>query len=211
MKARTDRRKSQKRRTLFHFQLRAEQPQEEAYAIHIESGNALLIVHSENSLPTALTTLRQTNSRIFTGLSKIADKAASPDDVDKLCRTLANASSIGAKGRRYEPEAMAHLIDAKGISKVEAIQKFSHTVAGKTDIDFIGDGVYYQMKRSKNAFRSPKADKVQKWIEKAVEDGASKIRYVVPNKASDVPKSARKMINSYSKKMDIKIIEAPHK
>jgi hypothetical protein len=53
--------------------------------------------------------------------------------------------------------------------------------------------------------------KVQKWIEKAKADGASKIRYVVPDEANDVPKSARDVIRKYRNKMgfDIEIIEAP--
>lgn len=64
---------------------------------------------------------------------------------------------------------------------------------GCTDIDLIVDGVYYQVKRSKAAFKGG-ANAVTVWVSKIREfvkrqkiQGVIKIMYVTPHGIADVP------------------------
>jgi hypothetical protein len=130
----------------------------------------------------------------------------------KMIKAVSNAGD-GKFGFRYEIQAAAWLAKQPTVMSLDALSKFVNKLTdasgswlGKTDIDVIADGVYYQVKRSKAAFRNPKGavQAVRDWVAKAEAAGAAKIKYIVPN-AADVPGA----VKTYLDEFGIEIILVP--
>jgi len=86
---------------------------------------------------------------------------------------------------------------------VEFIERWVDNAAGKTDIDLIVNGVYYQVKRSGDAFKKG-ARGIVEWVDEARADGATIIRYVTPD-GSKIPGAALEQIGEMEIKWGVNI------
>ena len=141
------------------------------------------------------------------------DTEVAIDGFTRLAKTLKNTGT-GRYGFRYELEVATHLIREGATAPIFVSQKVLDEVTGllTTDIDVIFDGVYYQVKRSKSAFKKG-ARGVSDWVEKALADGATEIRYVTPA-ALTIPgprSAARRMLDEYIGSIGLAIDTVPFK
>jgi hypothetical protein len=89
------------------------------------------------------------------------------------------------RGNLYEIQAAAAIM-RNGGSEMKIFRELVQVEAGKTDIDFIIDGVYYQAKSGKVTMPQAKD-----WVKKAIEhakkagDNSPVIKYVMPQSAID--------------------------
>jgi hypothetical protein len=149
-----------------------------------------------------------TRADLLEDLAKVAS-APSVQGLDRLVTSLSWGSS-GRFGYRYELEVAAWLVREKGAQSLQFVQKQVWD-GGElvTDIDIIADGVYYQAKRSGDAFKGG-ARGIVEWVSGAVKDGGTETAYVTPRKAS-IPAEAAAQIERYSTKLRVpaRIVEIP--
>ncbi|MEM9657921.1 MAG: hypothetical protein AAF961_06120, partial [Planctomycetota bacterium] len=137
----------------------------------------------------------------------------------RLLSAVSNSSDIGRAGRLYELQAASELVRSGAVSNIEFVSKFSRTAEGRTDIDIIADGVYYQVKISKDAFRqggkiadAPK--KAQAWVAKARQDAIDSgildpvIKYIVPS-ADVVPDSVQAFFDNPLNPIEVLTLPLP--
>ncbi len=123
----------------------------------------------------------------------------------KLTKMMQSSNSA-VHGFRYELEIAAH--HRRAGASITFISNHIDTIVGKTDVDLIIEGVYYQAKSTSGAFRS--LDTTKAWVAKAMADmggsaSYSRIKYVVPS-AADVPDN----ILLWFRGVGIDIIPIPH-
>jgi hypothetical protein len=132
-----------------------------------------------------------TRADLLEDLAKVAS-APSVQGLDSLVTSLSWGGS-GRFGYRYELEVAAWLVREKGAQSLQFVQKQVWD-GGElvTDIDIIADNVYYQCKRSGDAFKRG-AEGITKWVVGAKRGGASRVVYVTPN-SDAIPRAARDQI-----------------
>ncbi|MCW0220623.1 MAG: hypothetical protein OJI67_20015 [Prosthecobacter sp.] len=156
-------------------------------------------------------------------LSDLGELAAMPaikglDDAVAMLKT----PTAQAKGFRYEVEGAAWLVrnDKEVVELTKRVSVVLETGANavKTDIDVVvregGSLVYYQFKRSSDAFRYGEAglQGAQAWVKKALKDlgpdaDYSKIKYAVPDEVG-VPPRIQEWFNSLDP--IIEVLRIPH-
>lgn len=129
-----------------------------------------------------------TQADILIDLGKVADA----EGFTRLANSLKN-TGITNKGFLYELQVAAHYAD-QGTNATTVVSKYvkATETLTSTDIDLIIDGVYYQVKRSANAFGYGKAglQKTKAWVAKAIADGAQTVKYVTQPRVMIPPKVA---------------------
>jgi len=111
---------------------------------------------------------------------------SSADRLDVMVRAVAGATFPNSiRGNLYEIQAAAAIM-RNGGKEMKIFREVVNVGAGKTDIDFIIDGVYYQAKSGPVTVRQ-----VEEWVKKvkqhakATGDNSPVIKYVMPQSAID--------------------------
>jgi hypothetical protein len=118
------------------------------------------------------------------------------DRLDMAVRGLASATVPNfIRGNLYEIQAAAALVRAGG-GEVKIFRELVQGAAGKTDIDFIINGVYYQAKSGPVTMSQVKA-----WVDKATKHGKAGgnadpvLKYVMPQSAIDAtPENVKRFL-----------------
>jgi len=127
---------------------------------------------------------------------------------DGLIASLGRNNPNGAKGFRYELEVAASF--KRGGQTVEELGK-KIPLAGKanpSDIDVLADGVAYNAKISRGAFKKPSAkalEKAENYVAAALEavgNDPSKVKYVVPDGVR-APSKVRRFLETFDPPIEI--------
>jgi hypothetical protein len=145
-----------------------------------------------------------TRADLLEDLAKVAS-APSVQGLDSLVTSLSWGGS-GRFGYRYELEVAAWLVRERGAQSLQFVQKQVWD-GGElvTDIDMIADGVYYQCKRSGDAFKGG-ARGIVEWVNGARMDGATRVVYATPNA---IPSAAAAQIATCLKDVGVKAEVVP--
>jgi hypothetical protein len=124
--------------------------------------------------------------------------------LDVAVRGIAGATFPNfIRGNLYEIQAAAAIM-RNGGNEVKIFRELVDVGAGKTDIDFIIDGVYYQAKSGKVTMPQAKD-----WVKKAIQhakkagDNSPVIKYVMPQSAID---ATPKKVKDFLEGMNITIV-----
>ncbi|MEM7307620.1 MAG: hypothetical protein AAF682_13160 [Planctomycetota bacterium] len=138
-------------------------------------------------------TTNYTKADYLTDLGVVA-KVADETGLTRLVKSTTNAGS-GKWGFRYELEAASSIIQETGATNAVFLSRLVNIEdVGKTDIDMVIGATFYQMKRSKSAFKGG-AEGIVAWVNKAFAAGAADLVYVTPA-IDQIPKAAKNMLDS---------------
>jgi hypothetical protein len=143
-----------------------------------------------------------THAQFLIDLGDVAKLAKTPEALKGLTTLINQMSTVNRArfGFRYTLEVAAFFV-REGATSITGIERHVPAIRddaglllyGCTDIDLIVNGVYYQVKRSKAAFKGGE-DGVDLWVSKIKEFwkrqkliGKLVIRYVTPHGIADVP------------------------